>query len=622
MAITMTQQQRTLNSLKQCANLKLISDLDYHFARFIAEKEPDASTGLLLAAALLSNQTGQGHVCIELKSFAGKILFASDDHPEIETLLAPERTVWRRAIQTCGQVASPSHRGLMVLDTADRLYLAKYWHFETTLAQALRKRANQPVEVDVPRLQAGLQRFFAHHSNDIDWQQMAAAIAVLNSLSVISGGPGTGKTTTVVKLLALLVEQGGEKPLRIALAAPTGKAAARLSESIKEKKCELACSDEVRGAIPDEASTLHRLLGVMPGKVGFRYHRDNPLHLDVLVVDEASMVDLPMMFRLLEALPPQARLILLGDKDQLASVEAGSVLGDICNAAWRESYSARICNQLQLLTGAELIPLKQPDSPLNDCIALLRKSYRFDSAGGIGLLAMAVNAGNAKQAMASFDGLFNDNIAIEAVAVDEIPHRLAQQGREHYRHYLASDNPLEALQTFNHFRILCAQREGPFGVAQLNQSIEKTLNQQRLIDSRQPFYAGRPIMITQNDYGLTLFNGDIGLIWPDLENSGRLRAFFMLPDGAVRKVLPNRLPPHETVYAMTVHKSQGSEFERVLLVLPDEISPIISRELLYTGITRAKEKVMIWSRLAIFEQAIKRRMTRASGLVDALHNDG
>ncbi len=611
-----------MQQLKQCANLKLISDLDYYFARFVAEKEPEASAGLLLAVALLSNQTGQGDVCIELPAFAGKALFGSDNQPEIETLSAPRLSAWRQTIQACGQVASPGHRGLMVLDSADRLYLAKYWHFEATLAQALCERANRPIEVDLPRLQTGLQRLFSHHNNDIDWQQIAAAMAVLNSFSVISGGPGTGKTTTVVKLLALLVEQGGDKPLRIALAAPTGKAAARLSESIKEKKGELACADAVREAIPDEASTLHRLLGVMPGKVGFRHHRDNPLHLDVLVVDEASMVDLPMMFRLLEALPSHARLILLGDKDQLASVEAGSVLGDICNAAWRESYSARICEQLQLLTGAELTPLKQLDSPLNDCIALLRKSYRFDSAGGIGLLAMAVNAGDAQQALASFDDLFNDNIAIETVAVGELPRRLAQQGREHYRHYLACDNPLDALQAFNRFRILSAQREGPFGVEQLNQSIETALNQQGLIDNRQPFYAGRPIMITRNDYGLTLFNGDIGLIWPDGENSGRLRAFFVMPDGRVRKILPNRLPPHETVYAMTVHKSQGSEFEQVLLVLPDEISPLISRELLYTGITRAKETVTVWARPTLFEQAVKRRMTRVSGLVEALTNDG
>ncbi len=618
----MTQRQRILSSLKQCANLKLISDLDYHFARFVAEKEPEASADLLLAAALLSNQTGQGDVCVELSAFAGKVLFGSDNHPEIETLLAPDRPAWRRAIQACGQVARPGYRGLMVLDAADRLYLAKYWHFEATVAQALCQRANQAVEVALPRLQAGLQRLFSHRSNDIDWQQIAAAMAVLNSFSVISGGPGTGKTTTVVKLLALLVEQGGDKPPRIALAAPTGKAAARLSESIKEKKSELACSDAVREAIPDQAATLHRLLGVMPGKVGFRHHRDNPLHLDVLVVDEASMVDLPMMFRLLEALPPHARLILLGDKDQLASVEAGSVLGDICNAAWRESYSARICEQLQQLIGVTLTPLKQLDSPLNDCIALLRKSYRFDSAGGIGLLAMAVNAGDAKQALASFDDLFNDNIALETVTVGDLPSQLAQQGRAHYRHYLGCDNPRDALQAFNRFRILSAQREGPFGVAQLNQSIEKVLNQQHLIDNRQPFYAGRPIMITRNDYGLTLFNGDIGLIWPDQENGGRLRAFFMMPDGRMRKILPNRLPPHETVYAMTVHKSQGSEFERVLLVLPDEMLPLISRELLYTAITRAKEAVMIWSPPALFEQAIKRRMIRVSGLVDALHHDG
>ena len=604
--------------LKQFADLGLISDLDYHFARFIGQHSPQADAELLFAAALLSQQCSAGDVCVELERFSNQPLFGSDYHPETEALIAPSRSQWRQSLQRSAHVATPGEQGLMVLDSADRLYLSKYWYFESTLAATLRQRAQQEISVDYDCLAAGLTRHFPKQNNETDWQKVAAAMAVLKGFAVISGGPGTGKTTTVTKLLALLVEQGGEHPPRIALAAPTGKAAARLSESIKEKKQQLGCDQDLLDAIPDEATTLHRLLGVLPGKVGFRHNRDNPLHLDLLVVDEASMIDLPLMARLLEALPPQARLILLGDKDQLASVEAGSVLGDICSAGLRDGVTAQMADQLLQLAGESVKTLKQLDSPLNDSIALLRKSYRFDSAGGIGILAKAVNEGQIKAALDCFNDLFNDNIALSAVSAQLMASHLAQQASAHYRDYLACDNVVDALQAFNRFGILCALREGPFGVEQVNRYVEQALNQHHLIDNRQRFYAGRPIMITRNDYGLQLFNGDIGLVWPDAESDGRLRAFFIMPDGSVRKILPNRLPEHQTVYAMTVHKSQGSEFERVLLIMPDESSPVVSRELLYTGITRAKSQLEIWCSEAIFESAVKRQMERASGLKDAL----
>ncbi len=618
----MTEPAGILIHLKRLAELKLISDLDYYFSQFLQQKFPQADGNLLLAAALLSNQTGQGDVCISLQQFAEKPLFGSDFHPECEVVIAPNRAVWRKSLAACPHVVGPGEQGLMVLDRTDRLYLSKYWQFEASLAASLRERATQLMDVDKATLKQGLARLFPKSGNETDWQQVAAAMAVLKPFVVISGGPGTGKTTTVTKLLALLVEQNKEKPLRIALAAPTGKAAARLSESIKEKKQQIECDELVRERIPEEASTLHRLLGVIPGKVGFRHNRDNPLHLDLLVVDEASMIDLPLMARLVEALPEQARLILLGDKDQLASVEAGSVLGDICNAGLREGVTAEMADLLVSLTGEKLETLKQQDSPLNDAVALLRKSYRFDSAGGIGVLAQAVNQGQLKQALASFDDLFNDNISLATVEVKQLPLRLGQQALSHYQVYLSADNPIGALNAFNQFRILCALREGPYGVEQVNLEIERALNQRRLIDSRQRFYAGRPVMITRNDYGLKLFNGDIGLIWPDAENGGRLRAFFIMPDDSVRKLLPNRLPQHETVYAMTVHKSQGSEFDRVLLVMPDEVSPVISRELLYTGITRAKQQVEIWSHQSVFEQAVRRKMERSSGLCEKLKGAG
>ncbi|MGB6187642.1 MAG: exodeoxyribonuclease V subunit alpha [Aeromonas molluscorum] len=449
-------------------------------------------------------------------------------------------------------------------------------------------------------------------------QKLAAATAAARPFAVISGGPGTGKTTTVAKLLAILVEtglQGGKAPA-IRLVAPTGKAAARLTESIGAALQALDLPPEVVEAIPTEAGTLHRLLGVIPGRSQFRHHAGNPLHLDLLVVDEASMVDLPMMARLLDALPSHARLILLGDKDQLASVEAGAVLGDICSFT-SQGISPAQADWLSRQTGYRLQGTPA-GAPVRDSLCLLSKSWRFDQHSGIGQLARACNGGDVAAVEAVWSAGFKD-ISLHPWA-GEAYEALIAQGVAGYGSYLkaarAGEEPAAVFKAFNGFQILCALRDGPFGVLGLNERLELALSRAGLIARDGDWYAGRPVMVVRNDHGVGLYNGDMGLCLPD--ESGRLKVWFEQPDGTLRALLPSRLPPHETVYAMTIHKSQGSEFAHTVLVLPDSPSPLLTRELVYTGITRAKARLDLYGDRALLAQAVRKKTERYSGLAERL----
>ncbi len=449
-------------------------------------------------------------------------------------------------------------------------------------------------------------------------QKLAAATAAARPFAVISGGPGTGKTTTVAKLLAILVEtglQGGKAPA-IRLVAPTGKAAARLTESIGAALQALDLPPEWVEAIPTEAGTLHRLLGVIPGRSQFRHHRGNPLHLDLLVVDEASMVDLPMMARLLDALPRHARLILLGDKDQLASVEAGAVLGDICSFI-EQGISPAQADWLSRQTGYRLQGTPAGAS-VRDSLCLLSKSWRFDQHSGIGQLARACNSGDGAAVEAVWGAGFGD-IRLHPWA-GEAYNALIAEGVAGYGSYLkaarAGEDPAAVFKAFNGFQILCALRDGPFGVTGLNERLELALAKAGLIQRDGDWYAGRPVMVVRNDHGVGLYNGDMGLCLPD--DTGRLKVWFEQPDGTLRALLPSRLPPHETVYAMTIHKSQGSEFAHTVLVLPDSPSPLLTRELVYTGITRAKARLDLYGDRALLAQAVRKKTERYSGLAQRL----
>ena len=448
----------------------------------------------------------------------------------------------------------------------------------------------------------------------------------------IEAGAGTGKTTTVVRLLGLLqsLAMGDNQRLRIRLAAPTGKAAARLTESIGEQVQQLDVVTAVRDAIPTEVTTLHRLLGTRPDSRHFRHHADNPLHADLVVVDEASMIDMDMMASLLEALSPHTRLILLGDKDQLASVEAGAVMGDLCRHAHQGRYKQSTIDFVQDTCGADISNYQEteqaPGNALAQQTAMLRTNWRSKDSPGIGELARAVNEENLPQVRKAFQQ-YNDSLHRHPLRSDgqQLETLLLNGSGDHHglrALFNAMATPPAQRQDFDawaagllkqltHQQLLSGLRSGPFGVQQLNQRITRHLQQQDLAPERE-WYPGRPVMMTRNDYQLGLRNGDVGLSLPLLEDrNGKpellLRVAFQLPDGRIKWVLPSRLDGVETVYAMTVHKSQGSEFTHTALILPDALNPVLTKELIYTGITRAKRWFsLIEPRGGVFEEAVRR----------------
>ncbi|MCF4994274.1 exodeoxyribonuclease V subunit alpha [Pseudomonas syringae] len=645
--------------------------LDKAFVAFLHELAPDDDPLVLLAAALTSHQLGHGHVCLDLYETLKAPDFALSLPPEgdeqVGPLLLPSQLLealdgerWCKALSISPLVAlsedeSESAQQRPLVLSGKRLYLRRYWAYERRIDDALRQRLAEQ-EIPAADLSQRLDGLFgASQDNAVtDWQKLACALATRSGFSIVTGGPGTGKTTTVVRLLALLqapaVEAG--QPLRIRLAAPTGKAAARLTESISQQVQSLDVAESVRERIPTEVTTVHRLLGSRPGTRHFRHHAGNRLPLDVLVVDEASMIDLEMMANLLDALPPRARLVLLGDKDQLASVEAGAVLGDLCRDAEAGWYSPQTRQWLESVSGESLQDsgLREDTEgthPLAQQVVMLRHSRRFGEDSGIGQLARRVNQQLPDQARQLLtEGHYRDVYSrklsgeqdrkLETLLLDG--HSDGPHGYRHYLSVLRDKRPApgtllehsdwldwarNVLQAFDTFQLLCAVRKGPWGVEGLNQRITDALLKARLIENDQQWYEGRPVLMTRNDYGLGLMNGDIGIALklPErdgVEGKAVLRVAFPRNDGkgGVRFVLPSRLNDVETVYAMTVHKSQGSEFAHTALILPDALNPVLTKELIYTGITRAKHWfTLIEPRVGVFEEAVQRKVKRLSGLM-------
>lgn len=701
-----------------------LRDLDRALVRFLASEAPDAPTLLLLAAALASHQLGRGHVCLDINATLNAPDFALSLPPEGDDLTDPPPlpsdvlatltlSEWQAALHHPLLTSEgPGNTPLVVVTThsasgtpSTRLYLRRYWQYEQSLHQHIAARleatgtesqGGRPIhwatgDASHPGLLPQALNILFKQSNGLDWQKTACALAARSRFGIITGGPGTGKTTTVVRLLALLqtlqLAQQPSQPLRIRLAAPTGKAAARLNESIAGQVNALplselatllsehspaAAASEI--AIPTEVTTLHRLLGARPDTRHFRHSAANPLALDVLVIDEASMVDIEMMAATLSALPAHAQCILLGDKDQLASVEAGSVLGGLCRRAEAAHYTPATAEWLAQATGQPL-PAEFIDpegQPLDQAITMLRVSHRFNEHSGIGQLAKAINQpGHAQSEREKQQAVtavlrhgypdihhlvMSDDAALDKLVIHGSPNGFAGNGEgrtDHegqpiapptgYRHYL---NVLHAqrprgesfeenqtafdtwaskvLSAYSHFQLLCALRKGPWGVEGLNQRIASTLRREKLLYGsdytlEKGWYEGRPVLVTQNDYGLKLMNGDIGitLAVPDPRNPQQklLRVAFPTSDTEkpIRWVLPSRLHAVETVFAMTVHKSQGSEFLHTALLLPPTLNPILTRELVYTGITRAREWLtVVEAKRGVLHEAVVREMVRVS----------
>ncbi|MBW2285843.1 MAG: exodeoxyribonuclease V subunit alpha [Deltaproteobacteria bacterium] len=601
----------------------MISPLDIRFARFMEQLSGKENPDLCLAAALVCKHTRQGHVCLDIAGMGGKPLGNGEDRGP--ALACPEPEKWCNHIENTSVVGIPGEYTPLILDRENRLYLLRYWEYQQGLADFIKGRIQDAGDgIDRLLLKEGLGRLFPSGLPAVDWQRVAAGAACLKRLSVITGGPGTGKTTTVARILVLLMEQAFPGTLKIALVSPTGKGAARLQEAMVSARSGLQCTDAIQEAMPAETSTIHRLLGTIPGSPYFRHNEKNPLPLDVLVVDEASMVDMALMSKTVRALPPQARLILLGDKDQLASVEAGAVLGDICDTGNEHPYSHGFFRELKSITGYDLNSGagEGDEKPgLQDSIVELKKSYRFGAESGIRILSQAVNEGDQDRAWSILNNGEQGDVAWRKLPGPDGLQRLIKEiVSSGFTGGMHEKNPMKTLGLFERYRNLCGLREGPYGVDAMNRLIQRILKREGHIRPHGQWYAGQPIMVTQNDYDLGVFNGDTGIILEDPERDHDLRAFFPSPEGGLKKIHPIRLPEHETVYAMTVHKSQGSEFDRVLLILPDRDSPVLSRELIYTAITRAREHVEVWGTEGVFRAAVGRRTERTSGLRDALWN--
>lgn len=566
----------------------VLAAADVHVARRLAGLVEEPDERVQLAAALAVRAVRLGSVCLDLRDVAGLT------PPDAELPAWPDAGPWRDAI-----AASPLVSEQLLRLEGDRLYLDRYWREEVQvcddLVERVRRAGAQPI---LPVLERGLQRVFADDDeHDFTEQRAAAHAAAHRSTTVLTGGPGTGKTTTVAGVLALLAEQhelanDGRLP-RIALAAPTGKASARLQEAVEEATARLAEVDRDRLA-GLRAATLHRLLGWRPdSRVRFRHHRGNRLPHDVVVVDETSMVSLTMMARLLEALRPDTRLLLVGDPDQLTSVEAGAVLADLVAG----------------FAGHD-------DSP----VVALSRSHRYGER--IGALADALRDGEVDAALAALrrgDGEVELVDAGDPEAVEAFRADVARTAVELRDRGEAGDRA-GVLELLGRHRLLCAHREGPHGVSGWNRLVERLVGEQRT-PTYDEWYAGRPVLVTANDYDQLLHNGDMGVTVRDTAADGtaRLRVVVDLPGGA-REFATTRLSGVETVHAMTVHKSQGSQAHTVSVVLPEPESRLLTRELFYTAVTRAQRRVRVVGTEAAVRAGIERRVQRASGLAERLRS--
>jgi exodeoxyribonuclease V alpha subunit len=593
----------------------------------------------------LSLATSKGHVCLTFAEFAAHDAHASDDDPTAGALpdepgstagALPSEDAWRRTLLASGIVGSPAMRTGMpfVLDDEGRLYLHRHFDYERRLALRLQQAARAaPFEVG-EAARAMLVRAFPDNAGAprgrIDWQRIAAALALRNRLTVISGGPGTGKTTTVVGVLACLLAQ--DRDCRIALAAPTCKAAARMIEAVQDRAKDLP--PEIRERLPAQSFTIHRLLRTSRHRQGgFEHDAERPLAIDALVVDEASMLDLALATKLLEAVPASARVILLGDKDQLAAVESGAVFAELgadpaLSAACRDDI-ARFAGVPadQLLQRPAVAGAATHPSPLPDTVAWLTEPHRFAHGSAIYRLADAIRLGDAPQAIAMV-------AAGEAglTWIDDDPSAPTQRALQHaargFEPFLAAvlADPADRkaiVDAFGRFRVLCALREGPRSASAFDDWCSRqaraalsALIARHAVDGRSEWYPGRPVMVLKNDYLLQLFNGDIGITLPD--GNGGLAVCFPAGRDDFRMVPTPRMPPHRSAFAMTVHASQGSQFPGVMLVLPDRPSRVVTRELLYTAVTRASASVTLCAGADVLQQGIATPTRRHSGLLARL----
>ena len=621
---------RTLDDLHEQGHL---ADIDRHFAALVEELDGGAGAEVPLAAALASAWTRNGHACIALPEVAGR------DWPRPGAVRLPDLDAWLEALGASPMVARPGdgERRPLVLDGAGRLYLERLWTAERAVAWALRERA-AGADSEPDGLDTALDRLFPGTTAD-DRARAAARTAVRRRLCVVSGGPGTGKTTIAAAIVALLIEFRLTAPARVALVAPTGKAAARLQEAVRGRHRLLVPAMPALEGFEAHATTVHRWLFS-------RARSRSPI--DALILDEGSMVDLTLMAKVLDALPAGARLVVLGDASQLASVQPGAVFADVCRAGTggedgvadaspgaetgiragsggssQGAASQAVADGGIGVTKAGDAPATA-SSPLAPCVVQLVRNWRFDEAGGIGRLAAAVVRGHASAAVEALRDSSDDATELRPMTDPVRFERLATAfADERFAPALeaaqAVEGPGDGVSPLSAFRVLCAHRVGAYGAERFNRLVERRLGALGLAPAHEPFYPGRPILVTRNDARTGLSNGDAGIVLrgPD----GRSRVWFPElegSDGRPRLVAPARLPPHESFFAVTVHRAQGSEYDEVAVLLGPAESRISTRELLYTAVTRARRRVAVHGTEQSVTGAVMRATKRVSGLWDAL----
>lgn len=616
--------QRIVKSMEKklysLAQEGILSWIDVHFSKLMVKLAVKNHQEVALASALASYYTRQGHICVDLSKASGKEL--SLEGLKLNDIQCPDLLEWRKKLFDSSMVGRGGDDLPLILDNESRLYLCKYWQYQKRIFDLINEKiANDYEQINVLKLKKGLERLFnLNEYNGLDWQILAAVLAIKKKFFIITGGPGTGKTTLLAKIVALLLDQNNSihTPPKLMLTAPTGKGALRMQEAIEKAKEKLNFSHEIKKIFPKHAITLHRLLGSMEGSTDFRYNEKNKLPVETLIIDEASMVDIALLAKLLQALHSDARLIMLGDKNQIASVEAGAAFGDICSVKNTKYFSEEISGYIENIIGkGKINKIMENNIKLGDAIITLEKNYRFDENSGIGLLSQSISNGIPEKSFELLNSInYSDVLMVNIKSPKEMLKLLEKPTLDIYHKISEISDPNHAIEIFSQFRILCALRKGPFGVVALNNIVEQLLRNNNIIQENRRWYKGMPIMVLRNDYKLQLFNGDVGMVFPDPEFNNDFRVFFPSINGALRSFHPIRLPTFESVHAMTVHKSQGSEFDNVILILPDIFSPVLTRELLYTAITRAKRKVEVWGNEKIFTRAVEKVTDRNSGLRD------
>ena len=595
--------------------------LDHALAQSLRRLDRDTPDAVLAAAALASLAVAKGH--------AGVRLGAADALVEAE-IAWPDADAWTRQLAASRWVDTPDDatavadpHAPLVLE-GGLLYLRRYREYERALALGLQRIATQPVpEAGIEPLALLFARLFPQATHD-DRQARAAALALRHALLLVTGGPGTGKTTTTARLLVLLVAQAlhaGRASPRIALAAPTGRAAERMAESVRQAVQALAAMGvdaDLLAALPTSGTTLHRLLGTIPDSPRFRHDGDNPLPFDVVVVDEASMIDLPLMAKLVDAVASGTRLVLLGDPDQLPSVEAGDVLAAILGAVGEGDAMERgDVDVLRPLLGdgdkTSVLAQEGGEARFPGIRVHLQRGWRQSEALELAPLAAAVREGDADAALAQLRAGTLSNVHFHEGLAD--PLELQRDDLlAHFRALGHAATPADALAQSTRLRLLTAVREGPQGARTLNARIERLLAEGGGAGrAPQGHFQGQLLIVTENSYRHRLFNGDIGVCMRDA--AGTLVAWFPGDDaGHPRAFHPAALPAHESAFAMTVHKAQGSEFDTVWLLLPARGNRVLSRELVYTGITRARRALHVAGSEAVIREALARHAGRWSGL--------